>query len=110
MTVGGLILWVSLFSGLSMAEHVELHVSKVISKGTVQIVDTESQFIILQREDGKKVSLEVTQETQIFLNGEPRGVEVLEEMKEGQTIIAAEHYTNDAGMQRVVRLDVLKLK
>jgi hypothetical protein len=105
--LGGFVLIVS---GAALAEHVELPVEKVVSKGTVTIVDVEGQILILQKENGKKVSLEVTQETALSLNGEPRGVELLEQMEPGKTQVSAEHYTNDAGMQEAIRLEVLQLK
>jgi hypothetical protein len=96
--------------GAAMAEHVELPVEKVVSQGTVLMVDAEGQMLILQKENGKKVSLEVTQETRLFLNGEPRGVELLEQMEAGRTVVISQHYTNDAGMQEAIRLEVIRLK
>ena len=93
-----------------MAEHMQLPMTKAVSQGTVVVVDIEGQILIIQKEDGKKVSLEVTQDSHLSLNGEARGVELLEEMEAGKTVVTVEHYINDAGMQEVVRLDVLRLK
>jgi hypothetical protein len=96
--------------GSAVAEHDQLPTDTVVSEGTLIVINTEGQILILQKADGKKVSLEVNSESQIFLNGEPRGVDLLKEMRPGQTVVKVEHYMSDAGMQQVVKLNVSKLR
>ena len=77
----------------------------VTSSGKVTIVNAEGPFVMIQKEDGKRVSLELTPETTVTLDGQALPVDQLSALEPG-FIATAEHYTNDQGMQQTVRLVV----
>jgi hypothetical protein len=79
----------------------------VVSKGTVFIVDPVGHYVMIQKADGKKVSLELTSDTELLLNGEPLSLDRLDVLDPGDPA-TAEHFTNDAGMQRTIRLIIQK--
>ena len=73
------------------------------SSGTIFIVEPGGHYVMIQKENGKKISLALTSETAVFLNGERLSLEKLNELKKGFSV-TVEHYTNDAGMQQTVWL------
>jgi hypothetical protein len=97
-------LFLLLSSGICMAES-GTQMSAVVSKGVVYIVDPVGHYVMIQKSDGKKVSLELTSESEVIFNGEPLSLDRLEVLKPGD-MATAEHFTNDAGMQRTIRLTV----
>ncbi len=83
----------------------EIHVPKATSTGTIFIVDPVGHYVMIQKENGKKVSLELTSETSVSLDGEKLSLDGIGELKKGFTA-TAEHFTNDAGMQQTLWLKV----
>ncbi|NIT23900.1 MAG: hypothetical protein GTN53_15475 [Candidatus Aminicenantes bacterium] len=83
----------------------EMYIPVVVSTGTIFIVDPVSHYVMIQKENGKKVSLELTSETSVFLNGENLSLDKLIKIKK-DFLATAEHFTNDAGMQQTVWLKV----
>lgn len=77
------------------------------STGKIFIVDTVGHYVMIQKTDGKRVSLELTPETQVTLDGEPLGLDQLSALQEGFPA-TAEHFTSNAGMQQTLRLLVTR--
>jgi hypothetical protein len=85
----------------------EIEVRKSVSSGTIFLVDEIGHYVMIQKENGKRVSLELTGETEVTLDGKTLSLENLGSLKKGYTA-TAEHFTNDAGMQRTMWLKVGK--
>lgn len=77
------------------------------SNGKIFIVDPVGHYVMIQKEDGKKVSLELTSETEVTLDGKALSLDELDALEKG-FIASADHFTNDAGMQRTISLKVQK--
>jgi|SRR3972149_2182093 len=83
----------------------EREIPKATSTGKIYRVVTESHFVMIKKADGKRVSLELTPESEVTLDGKVIPLDELGMIKVGFDA-TAEHFTNDSGMQRTVRLDV----
>ncbi len=77
------------------------------STGTIFAVDSVGHYVMLQKADGKKVSLELTSETQVTLDGKKLSLDQLDALEKGLPA-TAEHFTNDSGMQQTLKLTVQK--
>ncbi len=75
------------------------------STGKVFVVDPVGHYVMIQKADGKKVSLELTSETEVTLDGKVLPLDQLDVLEKGFTA-SADHFTNDAGMQRTLKLTV----
>ena len=95
------------WSGLASAE--EQSIPLATSSGKITIVNAEGPFVMIQKANGKRVSLELTPETTVTLDGKELPVAQLSALEPGY-MATAEHYTNDAGMQQTVRLVVESLR
>jgi hypothetical protein len=68
-------------------------------------VDPVGHYVMIQKADGKKVSLELTSETEVTFEGKPLPLDHLDVLEKGFPA-TADHFTNDAGMQRTLKLTV----
>jgi hypothetical protein len=75
------------------------------STGKVFVVDSVGHYVMIQKADGKKVSLELTPETEVTLDGKVLPLDQLDVLEKGFAA-SADHFTNDAGMQRTLKLTV----
>jgi hypothetical protein len=81
------------------------HAPVAHSSGKIFIVDPVGHYVMIQKADGKKVSLELTSETEVTFEGKPLSLDHLSVLEKGFPA-TAEHFTNDAGMQRTLKLSV----
>ncbi len=94
-----------LLSSSARAEQNQVPITR--STGTIFAVDSVGHYVMLQKADGKKVSLELTSETQVTLDGKRLSLDQLDVLEEGLPA-TAEHFTNDSGMQQTLKLTVQK--
>ena len=95
------------WSGVASAE--DQAIPRATSSGKITIVNAEGPFVMIQKANGKRVSLELTPETTVTLDGKELPVAQLSALEPGY-MATAEHYTNDAGMQQTVRMVVESLR
>lgn len=82
-----------------------VEVPVAVSSGQIFLVDPVGHYVMIQKPDGKKVSLELTAETEVRLDGQPLPLDELSRLKVGDPA-TARHFTNDSGMQRTLELEV----
>ncbi len=104
---GGTVLsaWILLLSGGSISTASEGMVPVATSSGKIFAVDTVGHYVMIQKADGKKVSLELTAETEVTLDGKKLSLDQLDALEKGLAA-TAEHFTSDSGMQQTIRLTV----
>lgn len=83
----------------------EREIPKATSSGKIYRVAAENGFIMLKKADGKRVSLELMPETEVILDGKVIALDQLSLIQVGDDA-TAEHFTNDAGMQRTLKIEV----
>lgn len=93
------------------AEHDPVILEKTVSEGIVKMGSEANRYIMIVKENGLVVALDLTQETQIFFEGEEQKISgFFSQLKLGKSRVSAEHYTNDAGMQEALKVYLLELE
>ena len=98
-----ILIGIGLLSGGVRAEQDQAPVAH--STGKIFIVDPVGHYVMIQKADGKKVSLELTSETEVTFEGKPLSLDHLNVLEKGFPA-TADHFTNDSGMQRTLKLTV----
>ena len=93
--------------GSSVVVGEELSVPVVTSTGKIVIINPDGPFVMIRKADGKKVSLELTPETKVTLDGESLPLDQISALEIG-FVATAEHFTNDTGMQQTISLAVVR--
>jgi len=104
MILSAWFLVIVLSSGVVVGE--EISVPTVTSTGKIFIVNPEGPYVMIKKADGKKVSLELTPETTVTLDGKSLPLDQIGILKVGY-VATAEHFTSDVGMQQTISVSVI---